>query len=92
MAGKIKLNFIEALSYIFYVTKIFGLIPYSELEYRRKKILTSSFLGNLQSIASLVAYILFYHYIVSQTYFDGNHFDSGNRTTVQILLREIVIH
>lgn len=80
MAGKSKLNFIEALSYIFYVTKIFGLIPYSISSYRNQKLLTSSFIGNLQSIIWLISYIFFYHATVSQIYFNRNPFDSGNNT------------
>lgn len=77
MVGQLNINFAEAISYIFYVTKFFGLIPYSFPTYRKHKILVSSVLGNIQSIISLGGYIFFYHYIVSQTYFDGKSFDSG---------------
>ena len=77
MAVKPNMNFTEAISYIFYVTKLFGLIPYSLSQYRQHKILVSSYFGNILSIASLGVYVFYYHYVVTQTYFDGNPFDSG---------------
>lgn len=78
MAVKSNMNFTEAISYIFYVTKLFGLIPYSLSRFRLHKVLVSSVFGNLLSIASLIAYVFFYHYVVTQTYFDGNvPFDSS---------------
>lgn len=81
MAEKPNLNFSEAISYIFYVTKAFGLIPYSLLQYRQHKVLSSSILGNIQSIGSLIAYVFCYHYVVSQTYFYGKTTESGKKKT-----------
>ncbi|XP_055311260.1 gustatory receptor for bitter taste 66a isoform X2 [Sitodiplosis mosellana] len=82
MAVKSNMNFSEAISYIFYVTKLFGLIPYSLSQYRQHKILVSSYFGNILSIAALGAYVFYYHYVVTQTYFDGNPFNSGTLTTI----------
>lgn len=79
MARKLKLNFIEAISYLFYVTKFFGLIPYALLKYHRQKVLANSIIGNIQSIASLILYVFTYHYIVTQIYFDGKIFDSSKK-------------
>lgn len=77
MDRKPHMKFNEILRYMFYVTKFFGLIPYSLSSYRRQKIFESSFLGNLQSILFLIAYIVSYHFSVAQIYFDGQKFDSG---------------
>lgn len=79
MAVKPNMNFSEAISYIFYVTKLFGLIPYSFSEYRVHKSLVSSYVGNFLSLTALFAYAFWYHYVVTQTYFDGNTFDSGKK-------------
>ncbi|XP_031626251.1 gustatory receptor for bitter taste 66a [Contarinia nasturtii] len=82
MAEKSNLNFSEAISYIFYVTKIFGLIPYSISQYHQHKILFSSIFGNIQSLGSLIVYVFCYHYVVTQTYFTNKAFDSGTLTTI----------
>lgn len=79
MDRKPHLKFTETLRYMFYVTKFFGLIPYSLSSYRRQKIFESSFLGNLQSILFLIVYIVSYHFSVAQIYFDGQKFDSGKK-------------
>lgn len=90
MAEKRKLTFIDALSYLFYVTKIFGLIPYSLTKYRQHKILVNSVSGNILSLLSLVLYVFLYHDIVSQTYFDGKGFDSG-KEVYYLLTRTAVV-
>lgn len=77
MDRKLHTKFTETLRYMFYVTKFFGLIPYSLTPYRRQRIFESSLLGNLQSISFLVFYIVTYHIAVKQIYFTGEAFDSG---------------
>lgn len=77
MNRKPHTKFGETLRYMFYVTKFFGLIPYSLTPYRRQRIFESSFVGNLQSILSLIFYIVSYHFAVAQIYFTGETFDSG---------------
>lgn len=84
MAVKPNMNFSEAISYIFYVTKFFGLIPYSFSEYRVHKSLVSSYVGNFLSLTALFGYAFWYHYVVTQTYFDGNTFDSGKKKKTKI--------
>lgn len=71
------INFTEAIEYFFYVTKCFGLIPYSISQYRQHKVMVSSVFGNIQTIVSLIACVFFYDYAIIQTYFDGKSFDSG---------------
>lgn len=73
-----KMNFVNALSYIFHVSKLFGLIPYSLTDYSEHKILKTSIVGNIQSLLCLVGYVVFYHFTVAKTYFDRATFDSGN--------------
>lgn len=87
MVGKHKMNFINALSYIFYVSKLFGLVPYQLLEYKRHKILKSSIIDNILSVLSLVAFVTSYHFTVAETYFDGKSFDSG-KLSFMIKLRQ----
>lgn len=77
MDRKLHSKFTETLRYMFYVTKFFGLIPYSLTPYRRQKTFESSLWGNLQSILFLVFYIVTYHLAVDQIYFTGEAFDSG---------------
>lgn len=77
MVGKPNMNFINALSYIFYVSKLFGLIPYALSEYKQHKILQNSIFGNILSVLSLAGYVISYHFAVAKIYFDGKTFDSG---------------
>lgn len=77
MNRKLHTKFTETLRYMFYVTKFFGLIPYSLTPYRRQRVFESSLWGNLQSILFLIFYIVAYHMAVKQIYFTGEAFDSG---------------
>lgn len=90
MVNKPKMNFIEAISYIFYVTKFFGVIPYSLLKYHKQKVLANSYIGNIQSITSLIVFVFTYHYIVTQIYFDGKSFDSGNKKPFKSLKKKTI--
>lgn len=82
MDRKSYLKFTETLRYMFYVTKFFGLIPYSLSSYRRQRIFESSIWGNLQSISFLIFYLVSYHFAVAQIYFTGQTFDSGKKINI----------
>lgn len=71
------LNFTGAINFIFYISELYGLIPYSMLHFYRSKVLSSSFRGNIQSFGFLLGYVSAYHFILARTYFDGQTFDSG---------------
>lgn len=73
-----NVNFTTAINYTFYVSKVYGLIPYSLINYYQSKILKNSIFGNILSIAFLLSYVCSYHFILAATYFDGKSFDSGN--------------
>lgn len=71
------LNFTVAINFIFYISELYGLIPYSVHDFYRSKVLASSFMGNIKSLGFLLAYVSAYHFILARTYFDGQTFDSG---------------
>lgn len=71
------LNFVQTLNAIFYVTKLFGIVPYSMKDYHYHKKITVSILGNIISIICIFFYFGAYHLAVTSTYFDGTVFNSG---------------
>lgn len=77
---KENLSFVKSLSALFYVSKIFGIIPYSVTEFYRNKKLSTSILGNVYSILMLVIYINLYHFVATSPYFDGTAFTSGENS------------
>lgn len=89
MDRKLHTKFTETLRYMFYVTKFFGLIPYSLTTYRRQRIFESSLWGNFQSILFLVFYIVAYHLAVCQIYFTGEAFDSGKEMYKKLLPKAV---
>lgn len=72
-----KIEFIKSLNYLFYVSKVFGLVCYTYVDYYRNKVLVNTILGNVWSVMSLVVFGCVYHYIVAGIYFDGKSLDSG---------------
>lgn len=77
MAQNRKVEFIKSFNYLFYVSKMFGLVCYNFADYYHKKMLANSIIGNVWTISSLVTFVVVYHHIVARIYFDGKSFDSG---------------
>lgn len=77
MAYNRKVEFKTSFNYLFYVSKMFGLVCYNFADYYHKKVLANSIIGNVWSISSLVISVVVYHHIVASIYFDGKSFDSG---------------
>lgn len=77
-----KIEFIKSFNLLFYVSKVFGLVCYTYVDYYRNKVLVSTILGNVWSVMSLVLCGSVYHYIVAGIYFDGKSLDSGANSTI----------
>lgn len=59
----------DSLSYLFYVSKIFGLIPYSMSDYITKRQFKLSQFGNILCILSSIHYIIQFHVLTSSSMF-----------------------
>lgn len=88
MSNQQEMNFTKSINYIFYISKSIGLVCYSFTQYNKQNYLTSSVVGNIYSIVCLAAFVSFYHYIVSGTYFDGKIFDSGKFNIFKVKVNE----
>lgn len=58
---------LESLSLLFYVSKIFGITPYSFSDFVTKKQFKLSQLGNIFCVLSCIHYIIEYHFVTSST-------------------------
>jgi hypothetical protein len=55
---------LESLNYLFYVSKVFGMIPYSLSDYITKKQFQLSQLGNIFCVLSCAHYVAQYHFLM----------------------------
>lgn len=58
---------LESLNFLFYVSKVFGMIPYSMRDYITKKQFKLSQFGNIFSVLSCIHYLIHYHLVTEST-------------------------
>jgi hypothetical protein len=78
---------LESLNYLFYVSKVLGMIPYSLSDYITKKQFKLSQVGGIFGILSCIHYATHYHFLNIQTMIEREDEKSiGTFTTVIIYL------
>lgn len=55
-------NVLSSIKILFYISKIFGLIPYSLKEYYDKNLLKVSMIGNIWCIFTMLQFSIQYHF------------------------------
>jgi gustatory receptor len=79
----IRQPILESLDYLFYVSKVFGVIPYSLSDYITKKQLKLSQFGGIFCILSCIHYATHYHFVNVGTMLEKDEEKSfGTLTTV----------
>lgn len=63
----IRSPLLESLNYLFYVSKVLGMIPYSLSDYITKKQFKVSQVGSIFCVLSCIHYATHYHFLTTQT-------------------------
>jgi hypothetical protein len=78
-----KSQLLGSLNFLFYISKVFGMIPYSLSDYVTHKQLKLSQLGNVFCLLSCVSYCTHYHFLLANSVLTEESDDSiGTLTTV----------
>lgn len=73
---------LEALNFLFYISKLFGMIPYSLSDYIRKKQFKLSQLGNIFCVIACIHISIQYHFLTAATTLSEDSNKIGTLTTV----------
>lgn len=80
---KNKSPILESLSFLFYISKVLGIIPYSISNYVTKKQFKVSQLGNVFCVLSCIHYTTHYHLLTASTLLsEDSNISIGTLTTV----------
>lgn len=78
-----KSPILESLSFLFYISKVVGMVPYSFSDYITKKQFKLSQLGNIICLLSCIHYTIHYHLLTASTMLsEDSKISIGTLTTV----------
>lgn len=81
---------LESLNFLFYISKVFGMIPYSFSDYVTKKQFKLSQLGNILCVLSCIHYTIHYQVLTANTMLAKD--DEGTIGTLTTVIGVIIVY